>query len=221
MGTRPAAVTDLPAPEDASDCPVASAPGKPSERGARSRNRAAPSLACGIDLRRLHNDCVGAPGQDLAGPPSGGSRHAPAHHHECRMPSAGEAPLASMRSGRRPLAAGTRVGHEKGQRYPHVQGTTGSPACWYLRRPASLQGMPMLLPCREDLHHLRGNIGDPGSPCPRHLAVLTRPGFVGAAPAIPGASRTRPPPASPPCCDRVSGGRSFTSTRIVSASRRT
>jgi fermentation-respiration switch protein FrsA (DUF1100 family) len=35
--------------------------------------------------------------------------------------------------------------------------------------------------------------------------VLARPGFVGAAPALPGASRLRLPPASPPCCDRASG----------------
>jgi hypothetical protein len=51
--------------------------------------------------------------------------------------------------------------------------------------------------------------------------VLARPGFVGAAPALPGASRVRLPPASLPCCDRVSGGRSLTSARISSASRRT
>ena len=42
-----------------------------------------------------------------------------------------------------------------------------------------------------------------------------------ATPALPGASRLGLPPASPPCCDRADGGRSLTSTRIVSASRRT
>src|SRR5262249_23530391 len=43
----------------------------------------------------------------------------------------------------------------------------------------------------------------PRSPDPHHLAVLTRPGFVGAAPALPGTTRTRLPPASPPCCDKT------------------
>ena len=43
------------------------------------------------------------------------------------------------------------------------------------------------------------------SPDPHHLAVLTRPGFVRAAPTHPGTSRGRLPSASPPCCDRVSG----------------
>ena len=33
--------------------------------------------------------------------------------------------------------------------------------------------------------------------------MLTRPGFVGAAPTLPGTSRIRLPPASPPCCDRT------------------
>jgi hypothetical protein len=35
--------------------------------------------------------------------------------------------------------------------------------------------------------------------------VLTRPGFVRAAPTHPGTSRSRLPSAPPPCCDRVSG----------------
>jgi hypothetical protein len=41
------------------------------------------------------------------------------------------------------------------------------------------------------------------SPDPHHLAVLTRPGFVRAAPTLPGVTRTRLPPASPPCCDKA------------------
>jgi hypothetical protein len=43
------------------------------------------------------------------------------------------------------------------------------------------------------------------SPDPNHLAVLARPGFVRAAPTLPGTTRLRLPPASPPCCDRISG----------------
>ena len=42
-------------------------------------------------------------------------------------------------------------------------------------------------------------------PDPNHLAVLARPGFVRAAPTLPGVPRIRLPPASPPCCDRISG----------------
>ena len=42
-------------------------------------------------------------------------------------------------------------------------------------------------------------------PNPHHLAVLARPGFVRAAPTLPGTSRIRLPPASPPCCDRAGG----------------
>jgi len=38
---------------------------------------------------------------------------------------------------------------------------------------------------------------------PHHLAVLARPGFVRAAPALPGTTRIRLPSASPPCCDRT------------------
>ena len=41
------------------------------------------------------------------------------------------------------------------------------------------------------------------SPDPRHLAVLARPGFVRAAPALPGTTRIRLPSASPPCCDKT------------------
>ena len=40
------------------------------------------------------------------------------------------------------------------------------------------------------------------SPGPAHLAVPSRPGFVGAAPALPGVPRIRLPPASPGRCDR-------------------
>ena len=43
----------------------------------------------------------------------------------------------------------------------------------------------------------------PRSPDPPHLAVLARPGFVRAAPALPGTTRIRLPSASPPCCDRT------------------
>ncbi len=40
------------------------------------------------------------------------------------------------------------------------------------------------------------------SPDPHHLAVLTRPGFVRAAPTLPGTTRIRLPSATPTCCDR-------------------
>lgn len=43
------------------------------------------------------------------------------------------------------------------------------------------------------------------SPNPDRLAVPARPGFVRAAPTLPGVTRIRLPPAPPPCCDRVSG----------------
>jgi hypothetical protein len=43
------------------------------------------------------------------------------------------------------------------------------------------------------------------SPDPHHLAVLTRPGFVRAAPTLPGTTRIRLPPAPPSCYDRISG----------------
>jgi hypothetical protein len=43
----------------------------------------------------------------------------------------------------------------------------------------------------------------PRSPDPPHLAVLRRPGFVRAAPALPGATRIRLPSATPPCCDKT------------------
>lgn len=39
------------------------------------------------------------------------------------------------------------------------------------------------------------------SPNPHHLAVLARPGFVGAASALPGTSRVRLPQLQPLCCD--------------------
>jgi hypothetical protein len=41
------------------------------------------------------------------------------------------------------------------------------------------------------------------SPDPAHLAVLNRPGFVRAAPTLPGITRLRLPSAPPPCCDRT------------------
>jgi hypothetical protein len=42
----------------------------------------------------------------------------------------------------------------------------------------------------------------PCSPDPHHLAVLARPGFVRAAPAVPGTTRIRLPSATPACCGR-------------------
>jgi len=42
------------------------------------------------------------------------------------------------------------------------------------------------------------------SPNPNHLAVLARPGFVRAAPALPGTTRIRLPSAPPSCCDSIS-----------------
>lgn len=41
------------------------------------------------------------------------------------------------------------------------------------------------------------------SPDPRHLAVLTHPGFVRAAPTLAGITRVRLPSASLSCCDRT------------------
>jgi hypothetical protein len=40
-------------------------------------------------------------------------------------------------------------------------------------------------------------------PDPAHLTVLNRPGFVRAAPALPGTTRIRLPSTPPPCCDRA------------------
>ena len=59
----------------------------------------------------------------------------------------------------------------------------------------------------------------PRSPDPPHLAVLGRPGFVRAAPALPGTTRIRLPSATPPCCDRTARVSHLHS--INSASRRT
>ena len=42
-------------------------------------------------------------------------------------------------------------------------------------------------------------------PDPAHLAVLDRPGVVGAAPTLPGVTRLGLPPAPPSCYDRISG----------------
>ena len=58
------------------------------------------------------------------------------------------------------------------------------------------------------------------SPDPHHLAVLARPGFVGAAPTLPGTTRIRLPPAPPPCCDRTAAKVSHLHSNH-SASRRT
>jgi hypothetical protein len=43
------------------------------------------------------------------------------------------------------------------------------------------------------------------SPDPHHLAVLAHPGFVRAAPTLPGTTRIRLPSAPPSCCDKISG----------------
>src|SRR5436309_10394443 len=43
------------------------------------------------------------------------------------------------------------------------------------------------------------------SPDPGHLAVLTRPGFVRAAPALPRTTWVRLPSAPPSCCDKTGG----------------
>ena len=42
----------------------------------------------------------------------------------------------------------------------------------------------------------------PRSPDPPHLAVLERPGFVRAAPALPATTRIRLPSATATCCDK-------------------
>ena len=44
------------------------------------------------------------------------------------------------------------------------------------------------------------------SPDPHHLAVLTRPGFVRAAPTLPSTTRIRLPSAPPSRCDGISSG---------------
>jgi len=61
------------------------------------------------------------------------------------------------------------------------------------------------------------------SPNPNHLAVLARPGFVRAAPALPGTTRIRLPSAPPSCCDSISDvGLSppFESLRFTAHARR-
>ena len=58
-------------------------------------------------------------------------------------------------------------------------------------------------------------------PDPHHLAVLTRPGHVRAAPTLPGTSRIGLPPAPPCLLRRNQRRRSFTSPRLDSAARRT
>ncbi len=57
------------------------------------------------------------------------------------------------------------------------------------------------------------------SPDPHHLAVLARPGFVGAAPTLPGTTRIRLPSAPPTCYDRPEAGVSHLHSKH-SASRR-
>ena len=55
---------------------------------------------------------------------------------------------------------------------------------------------------------------------PRHLAVLTHLGLVGAAPTLTGTSRIRLPPASADCCDSPQAQVSHLHSNS-SASRRT
>jgi hypothetical protein len=57
-------------------------------------------------------------------------------------------------------------------------------------------------------------------PDPDHLAVLARPGFVRAAPALSVITRIRLPSAPPPCCDRAAVKVSHLHSNL-SASRRT
>ena len=53
------------------------------------------------------------------------------------------------------------------------------------------------------------------SPNPNHLAVLARPGFVRAAPALPGTTRIRLPSAPPVLLRQDQRRRSLTSVRIT------
>jgi hypothetical protein len=58
-----------------------------------------------------------------------------------------------------------------------------------------------LVGAKEALHHRFLAYSSPSrSPNPRHLTVLTRPGFVRAAPTLPGTLRL--PSATLTCCDR-------------------
>ena len=60
-----------------------------------------------------------------------------------------------------------------------------------------------LVGAKEALHHRFLTYSSPSrSPNPRHLTVLTRPGFVRAAPTLPGTPRIRLPSATSTCCDR-------------------
>jgi hypothetical protein len=60
-----------------------------------------------------------------------------------------------------------------------------------------------LVGAKEALHHRFLAYSSPSrSPNPRHLTVLTRPGFVRAAPTLPGTPRIRLPSATPTCYDR-------------------
>jgi hypothetical protein len=60
-----------------------------------------------------------------------------------------------------------------------------------------------LVGAKEALHHRFLAYSSPSrSPNPRHLTVLTRPGFVRAAPTLPGTPRIRLPSATLTCCDR-------------------
>ena len=61
-----------------------------------------------------------------------------------------------------------------------------------------------LVGAKEALHHRFLAYSSPShSPNPRHLTVLTRPGFVRAAPTLPGTPRIRLPSATSTCCDRT------------------
>src|SRR5215218_2447226 len=60
-----------------------------------------------------------------------------------------------------------------------------------------------LVGAKEALHHRFLAYSSPSrSPDPRHLTVLTRPGFVRAAPTLPGTPRIRLPSTPSTCCDR-------------------
>ena len=69
-------------------------------------------------------------------------------------------------------------------------------------RPLSTRFEPVYV-LKDVKHRFLAYSFPPRSPDPPHLAVLARPGFVRAAPALPGTTRIRLPSASPPCCDRT------------------
>jgi hypothetical protein len=70
-------------------------------------------------------------------------------------------------------------------------------------RPAHIRQIRAGLQVKDVKRRFLSYSSPPRSPGPPHLAVLERPGFVGAAPTLPGTTRIRLPPAPPPCCDRT------------------